>query len=250
VSSTETITGDANGTDAGRPANPITAPGHAPVTPEQTLSPNQLNGLVHLYRAEVGKLTAFRTRLDTTTSWSVTTSALVCTFALGNSSISHATFIFLMFVLFFFLQLEARRFEAYEASRYRVVMLERFFYPGLLGYRVAPKWLDQLTEALRSPQRHVNHLGAMGWRLRRTYLWINVAVLGAWLTKLNLDMTHPFSLGRLESHAAIGSVPGWAVLLLVGGYYAALICIAVGARLIYPLGDEESREFMAATPEA
>ena len=31
-------------------------------------SANELNGLIHLYRAEVGRLTAFRTRLDTTTS--------------------------------------------------------------------------------------------------------------------------------------------------------------------------------------
>src|SRR5262245_26016074 len=83
-------------------------------------STNAVNARIHLYRAEMGRLTTYRTRLDTTTSWAITSSALITTFALGNPQIPHETFLLLMFVNFFFLQLEARRFQVYEASRLRV----------------------------------------------------------------------------------------------------------------------------------
>src|SRR5438128_8205950 len=96
--------------------------------PAATRSTNAITALVHLHRAEVGRLTTYRVRLDTTTSWAVTSSALVTTFALGNPQIPHAAFLFLVAVVYFFLQLEARRFRAYEASRHRVHLLERYFY--------------------------------------------------------------------------------------------------------------------------
>src|SRR5688572_19893910 len=119
--------------------------------PPTARSTHAVTALIHLHRAEVGRLTTYRVRLDTTTSWAVTSSALVTTFALGNPQIPHAAFLFLAFVLFFFLQLEARRFRAYEASRHRVHLLERSFYREVLGGRVDPHWTDQLLEALEQP---------------------------------------------------------------------------------------------------
>src|SRR4051794_1970507 len=96
------------------------------------LDAGQLNALIHLYRAEVGRMTAYRQRLDTTTNWSITSSALVTTFSLGNPTIPHAAFLFLMVINVFFLGVEARRFRVYEASRYRVLLLEHYFYPEVL----------------------------------------------------------------------------------------------------------------------
>jgi uncharacterized membrane protein len=66
-------------------------------------STNAVTALIHLHRAEVG-LTTYRVRLDTTTSWAVTSSALVTTFALGNPQIPHVAFLFLASVILFFLQ--------------------------------------------------------------------------------------------------------------------------------------------------
>jgi uncharacterized membrane protein len=234
-----------------RRAEPVADPGAdaGELRGVAALTTNQLNGLIHLYRAEMGRLTAFRTRLDTTTSWTVTTTALVSTFALGNKDVSHAAFIFLMFVLLFFLQLEARRYAAYEQSRYKVMLLERSFYPELLGYAADPNWQDQLVEALRRQNATVNHLGAMGWRLRRSYAWIYAAVLITWIAKLNLETNHAFTPARLEQHAAIGHVPGWLVLSLVGVLYLLLGAITAGARRIYPLGDDEVQEIMRNAPE-
>src|ERR687884_1451668 len=133
--------------------------------PHAPLNPGALNALVHLYRAEVGRMTTYRQRLDTTTNWAVTSSALITTFALGNNSVTHAAFLFLMFVNAFFLVVEARRFRVYEAARYRVLLMERYFYPEVLGEGSTREWRPALIEALRTPYSYppVGMLAAAGW---------------------------------------------------------------------------------------
>src|SRR5690348_689082 len=171
----------------------------------EDLSSTTLTALVHLYRAEVGRMTAYRQRLDTTTNWAITSSALVTTFSLGNATIPHEAFLFLMFVNGFFLYTEARRFRVYEATRYRVLLMEHYFYPEVMGVPTEPDWQPALVEALRTPYSYppVSFLAAIGWRLRRNYLWIYVAVLLTWIAKLEIA-----SSDDLLSAAAIGRVPG------------------------------------------
>src|SRR5690349_19091626 len=158
------------------------------VADHEALSVTALNALVHLYRAEVGRMTAYRQRLDTTTNWAITSSALVTTFSLGNAMIPHEAFLFLMFVNGFFLYTEARRFRVYEAARYRVLLMERYFYPEVLGVRADRDWQPALVEALRTPYSYppVSFVAAIGWRLRRNYLWIYLAVLLTWIAKLEI----------------------------------------------------------------
>jgi uncharacterized membrane protein len=215
---------------------------------------NAVNALIHLYRAEVGRMTTYRQRLDTTTNWGITSSALVTTFALGNTGISHAAFLFLMFVNFFFLVVEARRFRVYEAARFRVLILERYFYPEVLGEPVPPRWLDSLLDSLKTPFTYpsVGLLGAMGWRLRRNYLWIYLIVLITWLTKLNLadgplSPTQPVQ--DLLQRASIGSLPGGAVWFAIVVVYAALCAIALLAHRTYPMGNEAVRTILSSEPD-
>src|SRR5205814_1285481 len=75
----------------------------------------------------------------------------VTTFSLGNPTIPHAAFLFLMFINVFFLIVEARRFRVYEAARYRVLLLEHYFYPEVLGESSPRDWRPALIEALRTP---------------------------------------------------------------------------------------------------
>lgn len=153
------------------------------------------------------------------------------------------------FVIFFFLQLEARRFRAYEASRHRVHLLERSFYREVLGGRVDPRWTDQLLEALEQPGIAVNRLGALGWRLRRNYLWIISEVMVAWLGKLALTGNTTLGPAEFVARASIGPIAGWLVVALMGLCYGALIAGALGARRIYPLGDDEARHMMERSTE-
>ena len=171
------------------------------------------------------------------------------TFALANPQIPHVAFLFLGFIVFYFLSLEARRFRAYEASRHRVHLIERSFYREVLGGRVDPKWTDQLLEAVEQPGITVNRLGALGWRLRRNYLWIITAVLVTWLGKLYLTGESPNSPVDLVARAAIGGIPGWLVMAIVVVCYLALLLIAIFARRIYPLGDDEARQLMEQVSE-
>src|ERR1051326_5150300 len=200
----------------------------------EDLSSTTLTALVHLYRAEVGRLTAYRQRLESTTNWAITSSALVTTFSLGNATITHGAFLFLMFVNGFFLLAEARRFRAYEAARYRVLLMERYFYPEVMGERTERAWRPALLEALRTPYSYppVGLLAAIGWRLRRNYIWIYAAVLLTWLAKLEI------SGGDLLNAAAVGRVPAavtWAFVVVV---YAGLMAIALLAKRTYPEGSE------------
>src|SRR5438132_3130748 len=182
-----------------------------PKAPSTELSAGALTALVHFYRAEVGRMTTYRQRLDTTTNWSITSSALVTTFSLGNSAIPHAAFLFLMFINVFFLVVEARRFRVYEAARYRVLLLERYFYPEVLGDGSPRDWRRALIEALRTPYSYppVGMLGAMGWRLRRNYVWIYAAVLLTWIAKLEIAGG---GAADLIIGANIGRVPGGIIL--------------------------------------
>jgi uncharacterized membrane protein len=206
----------------------------------------QLNALVHLYRAEVGRMVTYRQRLDTTTNWAITSSALVTTFAMGNALIPHSAFLFLLFIDSFFLLVEARRFSAYEAARFRVLLLERYFYPELAGERVRPDWMRSLIEALRAPYSYppVGLLGAMGWRLRRNYLWIYLAVLITWGAKLEIS-----SGPDLIAGAALGPVPGLVVWALAVGFYLVLVGIGLVAQRTYPLGSEAAKALLSQEPD-
>ena len=204
---------------------------------EDSYSTNTANSLIHLYRAEVGKMVAYRQRLDTTTNWAIVTTAGLTSFALGNRDNSHAIFLFAMFMDYFFLHLEARRFRTFEISHHRVRILERFFYPAMLGDKVDPAWHQLLLGELAKPRSPIPRAEALGWRLRRNYLWIYAAVLIAWITKLDLlrdPGARPTFAGLVEL-ASIGTLPGPIVMLIVLAFYAFLIRLTVRAVRHYPL---------------
>jgi uncharacterized membrane protein len=211
----------------------------------EPLSASALQALIHLYRAEVGRMTAYRQRLDTSTNWAITSSALVTTFSLGNAQIPHAAFLFLMFVNLFFLLVEARRFRVYEAARFRVLLLERYFYPEAIGESAGSGWRQALLESLRTPYSYppVGLLAALGWRLRRNYLWIYAAVLVTWIGKLEITTSD------VVQGAAIGRVPGTLVWLVVIAFYAALVAIAALAKRTYPMGMEAARAVLSSEPD-
>jgi uncharacterized membrane protein len=225
----------ANGIEADRPRR-------------EPLSANTVTALVHLYRAEVGRMTSYRQRLDTTTNWAITSSALVTTFSLGNPAIPHAAFLFLMFVNAFFLVVEARRFRVCEAARYRVLLMERYVYPELIGEGAPRDWRPALIEALRTPYSYppVGMLGAVAWRLRRNYLWIYFAVLLTWVAKL--EIAGGIAADPLTD-AAIGRVPGIVVWAIVIVTYLALIAVGLLAKRSYPMGSDAAQAVLRQEPD-
>ncbi|WP_052326767.1 DUF2270 domain-containing protein [Deinococcus peraridilitoris] len=208
-----------------------------PAITEASYSTNAANSLIHLYRAEVGRMTAYRGRLDTTTNWAIVTTAGLTSFGLGNRENSHAIFLFAMFMNYFFLHLEARRFRTFEITHHRVRIMERFFYPAMLGEKVDAGWHQLLLGELAKPRSPIPRLDAVGWRLRRNYLWIYAAVVIAWMAKLDLMRdpgARPTFAGFLEL-ASIGNLPGFIVATAVLTFYVFLIRLAIRATRQYPL---------------
>ena len=190
-------------------------------------------------------MTAYRQRLDSATTWAITTSGLVATFALGTTPVSHAAFLFLVFLLLLFLVLEGRRFRAYAASRIRVLFLERAFFPQLLDRSAAdPRLVDTLVAMLQQPTPTVSRSAALAARLRSTYLWMLAAVLLIWVVKLDLPRGLPGSLDLVE-RAAVGSVPGWLVLGGVAIGYALLLAFALTTRLRVPGADPQTERLLS-----
>jgi len=214
----------------------------------EPLNSGALQAVIHLYRAEVGRMTTYRQRLDTTTNWAITSSALVTTFSIGNQQIPHGAFLFLMLVNLFFLVVEARRFKAYEAARYRVLVLEHYFYPEVMGVKVPRDWRKALIESLQAPFSYpsVATIGAIGWRLRRNYLWIYLAVLVTWIAKM--EISSPARVDLIEA-ASLGGLPGIVVWVVVIAFYATLIAIGVLAQRSYPMGSDAARAVLSQEPD-
>jgi uncharacterized membrane protein len=198
---------------------------------------NVTNSLIHLYRGEMGRMTLYRVRLDTTTNWAIVTTAGVVTFAFGNEAVPHAVFLFAMLLVYAFLHFESRRFVAYELAHQRVRLLERFFYHEMLSGEADPEWRQRLLASLARPQSPISRIDAIGWRLRRNYLWIFGGLIVAWVVKLD-SLSDQTGVVELVARAAIGPLPGGAVVALVALFYLVLIGLAVYASRDYPLEAE------------
>lgn len=203
---------------------------------------NSANALIHMYRGESYKMVSYRQRLDHTTNWAVVTTAALASYAMGDGGglHSHATFIFAMFLNFYFLRLEARRFRSYEIAHHRVRIMERFFYPAILGEHVDAGWHQFLLAELAKPRSPITVREAMGWRLKRNYLWIYAAVLIAWFARLAADYppSAPFNLETFMEQARVGTLAGWFIFLGVGIFYGYLISLSASASREYPLEDD------------
>ena len=203
---------------------------------DSSYSSNSANALIHLYRAEVGRMTSYRQRLDMTTNWAVVTSAGIASFAFSNE-VTHAVFLFAMFMNYFFLHLESRRFRQYEIAHHRVRIMERFFYPAMLGDPVDGSWHQVLLGELAKPMSPMRRIDAMGWRLRRNYLWLYSGILIVWVTKVDTARLkgEVYSFSEYLELYHVGNIHGWIIVLFVVLFYVVLINMAVYASRYYPL---------------
>ncbi len=207
----------------------------SPLTFDSSLSTNTTNSLIHLYRAEVARMTSYRLRLDLSTNWAVITTAGLVSYAFAPSG-THVTMLAAMLMNYAVLHVEARRFRAFEVSHLRVRILEKFFYREVLGEEVSSAWHEYLIADLHKSHLPLARLQALGWRLRHNYLWIYAAILIAWLVKLDSTRTanQEEGLAGLVRAASVGAMPGTVFLVGVTALYVALIVLAWRAPT-YPL---------------
>jgi len=198
-------------------------------------SGNTAQSLIHLYRGEVGRMTAYRVRLDTSTNWAIITTAALLSYAFSKEG-THVVILFAMLLNYFFLHVEARRFRSFEIAHLRVRLLERFFYPAMLGEATDAAWREYMIRELHRPHVPIDRLQALGWRLRHNYIWIYLGLLVAWFAKLDVTQVRWTDTGLMGyvNLARLEFLPGWAVLSVVLVAYVLLGVLAWRAPS-YPL---------------
>ncbi len=207
-----------------------------PPAPEATpprWDPGYVNAMSHFYRGELGRIMAWRTRLDTTTNWAVTVTSTVFTVAFSIREVPHGIFFFNIAVVWMLLWIEARRYRFYDAFRARVRLLEaHFLVPMVLQNTglLQGEWQKALCEDLLMPSFKISKFEALGRRLKRNYVYLFVLILSAWLTKIYLHAPTPVDSWETfyEAVAAGHGMPAW---LVVGVF--ALTCVGVVGTTLY-----------------
>src|SRR5712671_3573233 len=95
--------------------------------PTPPADPAYVNAMSHFYRGELGRMLVWRQRLDTTTTWAITTTSTLCTVAFSFQAVPHFIFFFNLVIVSIMFWIEARRYRFYDAYRARVRLLESHF---------------------------------------------------------------------------------------------------------------------------
>ncbi|MCA9717359.1 MAG: DUF2270 domain-containing protein [Myxococcales bacterium] len=186
------------------------------------------NTLIHLYRGELGRMTTYRVRLDTTSNWALGASIAITTFALGHQSVPHVLIALPVVLTLVFALLEARRMQDLELIRYRVRLLEQGFFATSLGCPEPTSWVEHLGESLTSPRSPLGLLDALIVRIRRNYIWLFTTLYAAWWLKLSLSGAPVLDAAR------VGLAPGWLVIAIASAALIVVIGLAARARPLLP----------------
>ena len=201
----------------------------------QRFDPVYVNAMSHFYRGELGRIMAWRARLDNTTNWAITVTSSIFTVAFSFSQVPHIIFFFNIAIVWMMLWIEARRYRFYDAFRARVRMLEAHFLVPLVSQNTSllqGDWQKLVCEDLLLPSFKITRLEAVARRLKRNYGFIFVIILVAWLTKIFLhakphpDDPHSHIDSITTFYQALrvsASLPSWLVATLFVGTFAVVL---------------------------
>ena len=187
-------------------------------TQKPEFSAAEIGALAHLYRGEVYRSTAWRTRLDSTTNWAVVTTGIALSATFSSAQASPLPMVLVGLIVSAFLLFEARRYRYFNVWRARARLLETDFFAPMIrgeGIQLGGGWTQLLAKDYCDPRYHISYARAIGRRLRRTYAWIFLIQAVAYYGKLTIHPTPLTSLAELWERAAIGPIPG--VLVVVAG---------------------------------
>ena len=186
--------------------------------------------LAHLYRGEMYRSKIWRTRLDSTTNWAVATTGIALSVAFSSAGNSPLPLVLVALMSLLFLSIEARRYRYFDIWRTRVRVLETCMYVPILrgeGVRIDNGWNQELARDYEHLHFHISYLEAFGRRLRRNYSYMFGVQAVSYVTKISIHPTPIKSLDELWQHAAIGPIPGQAVLTFGFIFHAGLVALAV-----------------------
>jgi len=215
-------------------------PDSAPVEKDPAADPNggplydqgYINTMVHFYRGELGRIMVWRQRLDTTTTWAITSTTTIFTVAFTVRDVPHIIFFFNLLIVWIMLWIEARRYRFYDAFRARVRMLEaHFILPMVIQNKnmLQGEWQKLVCEDLLLPSFKISRFEAVGRRLKRNYGFIFLVILIAWVTKIFIHADRErgiTSFGDFYRELEVGHVPGWVTLVVFTSSFLSVIVIS------------------------
>ncbi len=199
---------------------------------QRDFSAAEMGAIAHLYRGEVYRSTIWRTRLDTTTNWSVVTLGVALSIVFSSPNASPLPLLLVGVLILLFLMIETRRYRYFNVWRARCRWMENHFYAPMLDCaEVGDRhWREVLANAYRQPEFYVSFVSALGRRIRRNYFWIIAIQAIAFIGKLLVHPTPLTTPGEFFDRANVGPVPGEIVLAIGVLYVATLATIAIWSR--------------------
>lgn len=191
-----------------------------------------VTAMSHFYRGELGRIMAWRARLDPTTNWAITATSSIFTVAFSFESVPHIIFFFNLAIVWIMLWIEARRYRFYDTFRARVRMIEAHFLVPIVAQNTSllqGEWQKLVCEDLLLPCFKISAFEAVGRRLKRNYAFIFMIILTAWITKIFLHAKPPItSFASFYQALAVGtSIPSWIIAFVFVATFASVIGITI-----------------------
>jgi uncharacterized membrane protein len=188
-----------------------------------------VNLMAHYYRGEMGRMTSWRDRVDRTSNWAITVVAAMLSVSLSTPAAHHGVLLFAAVLVMLLLAIESRRYRFFDVYRSRVRRLERHYFASVFSpaREAEDDWTRGMADDLRRPVFSISLTEAMSRRLRRNYFWMFFVLLAAWLLKTTSaklqttgrDAEFVHSASEWLGNSALGPLPGWTVVVLVGTFY-------------------------------
>jgi uncharacterized membrane protein len=198
--------------------------------------------MAQLFRGELSRSDTWRSRLDNTTNWSLTTTAAVVSFGFSSNA-SHVVFIVGIWMVLSFLTIEARRYRYYDLWMRRVRLLEEgYWIPMLRREPVDPDSLRELVTLMERPQIQLSVFSSVSTRLNRAYGPILLVLTLSWFVKVYSHPTPAGSFDEIVDNARVGPLHGgfvMAFLFLLVLVFSYLFVASFFTRA--PLGELRSR---------
>lgn len=192
---------------------------------------NYVTAMSHFYRGEMGRIMAWRARLDATSTWAITTTTTIFTVSFSFPEVPHIIFFFNICIVSIMLWIESRRYRFYDAFRGRVRMLEAHFLVPMVARSnrmLQGEWQKLVCEDLLLPSFKISKLEALGRRLKRNYFFIYLVILAAWSVKVLMHSRVPITnVSTFYQALGVKGFPSWAVLVVFLFTYGALGALTI-----------------------